>query len=68
MRTIPELVEVTWRKSSYSDGGADNCLEVADGIPNAVPVRDSKVPDGPVLWFRATAWSAFIETVKEDQL
>ncbi|BDM73594.1 hypothetical protein HEK616_70810 [Streptomyces nigrescens] len=68
MRTIPELVEVTWRKSSYSDGGADNCLEVADGIPHTVPVRDSKAPDGPVLWLPATAWTAFIETVKDGRL
>ncbi|NBM17939.1 DUF397 domain-containing protein, partial [Streptomyces sp. GC420] len=36
-----DLGAVSWRKSSYSEGGADNCVEVADGIPAVVPVRDS---------------------------
>lgn len=33
MDTIPDLVGAEWRKSSYSDGGADNCVEVFDGFP-----------------------------------
>ncbi|MGC5410462.1 DUF397 domain-containing protein, partial [Streptomyces sp. DT225] len=42
-----DCVEVaTWRKSTYSDGSGGNCLEVLDGIPDVVPVRDSKVTDG----------------------
>lgn len=32
-----------WRKSSYSGGDGGNCLEVATGDPDIVPVRDSKV-------------------------
>lgn len=66
MNTIPDLVGVVWRKSSYSDGGADNCVEIADGFPGTVPVRDSKDPDGPVLLFPDGAWSAFMATVKGD--
>lgn len=46
MKTIPNLASVVWRKSSYSDGGEDNCVEVSDGFPGAVPVRDSKNPTG----------------------
>ncbi|UZJ30553.1 DUF397 domain-containing protein [Streptomyces endophytica] len=57
---------ITWRKSSYCDGGDDNCIEVADGIPNAVPVRDSKNPDGPTLCIPVAAWSSFIAGVKGD--
>ncbi|SEE75454.1 protein of unknown function [Streptomyces sp. 2112.3] len=68
MKTIPNLSGVAWRKSSYSDGGEDNCVEVSDGFPGAVPVRDSKNPTGGVLLFPAEAWSAFIATVKADQL
>ncbi|PBC83537.1 protein of unknown function [Streptomyces sp. 2224.1] len=68
MKTIPNLSGVAWRKSSYSDGGEDNCVEVSDGFPGAVPVRDSKNPTGGVLLFPAEAWSAFIVTVKADQL
>jgi hypothetical protein len=52
-----------WRKSAYSQGGGD-CLEVADGHPTAVPVRDSKNPLGPKLVFRAGAWTAFVEDMK----
>ncbi|MEU5546712.1 DUF397 domain-containing protein [Streptomyces sioyaensis] len=57
-----------WCKSSYSDGGADNCVEIAGGFPGAVPVRDSKNPEGPVLLFPAAAWSAFIGGVTSDRL
>ncbi|GHJ34553.1 DUF397 domain-containing protein [Streptomyces sp. TS71-3] len=35
-------------------------MEVADGFPGVVPIRDSKAPHGPVLTFEATAWTAFI--------
>ncbi|MER6733839.1 DUF397 domain-containing protein [Streptomyces puniciscabiei] len=38
-----------WRKSSYSNERGGNCVEVAPNIPTLVPVRDSKVPGGPVL-------------------
>lgn len=61
----PDLSTAVWRKSSYSDGGANNCVEVADGYPGIVPVRDSKVPEGGVLVFGASSWSAFVHGVKE---
>ncbi|MFZ3557455.1 DUF397 domain-containing protein [Streptomyces sp. BH055] len=50
-----------WRKSTYSGGdGGESCLEVADGVPGVVPVRDSKVVDGDVVVIGAAAWSAFV--------
>ncbi|TNM33426.1 DUF397 domain-containing protein [Streptomyces sedi] len=36
-------------------------MEVRDDVPGAVPVRGSKVADGPVLSVSASAWSAFVE-------
>ncbi|WP_329027887.1 MULTISPECIES: DUF397 domain-containing protein [unclassified Streptomyces] len=58
-------VEVaTWRKSTYSGPSGGDCLEVLDGIPNVVPVRDSKVTDGPAIVFAATAWQPFIADLK----
>ncbi|MFH8556984.1 DUF397 domain-containing protein [Streptomyces celluloflavus] len=66
MKTALDLTGATWRKSSHSDGGADNCVEVADGFPGAVPVRDSKTPAGDVLLFPAETWSAFINNLKAD--
>ncbi|WP_405664804.1 DUF397 domain-containing protein [Streptomyces sp. NBC_01166] len=58
------LEVATWRKSTYSDASGGNCLEVADGLPHVVPVRDSKVTDGPALVFRTAAWSAFVGGLK----
>lgn len=62
MNRTPDLGTLTWRKSSYSDGGQNNCVEVAAGLPAVVPVRDSKVPDGPVLHFPPATWTAFLRT------
>ncbi|MGW0862594.1 DUF397 domain-containing protein [Streptomyces sp. NPDC002611] len=53
----------TWRKSSYSDGGQTNCVEVADNSPGMVPVRDSKLPHSPILVFGASPWALFLAHV-----
>ncbi|MEV0114557.1 DUF397 domain-containing protein [Streptomyces sp. NPDC050844] len=55
-----DFVGARWRKSSYSNGEGGNCVEVADGVPGIVPVRDSKNPQGPALFIRPEAWSAFV--------
>jgi hypothetical protein len=67
MRNISEhaLSMATWHRSSYSEGSGGNCLEVAPGHPTHIPVRDSKAPLGPKLVFRAEAWSAFVEDLKQ---
>ncbi|MGG2458470.1 DUF397 domain-containing protein [Streptomyces sp. RGM 3693] len=39
-------------------------MEVADGRPGVVPVRDSKDPGRPGLVFSASAWDAFIGVLK----
>ncbi|MEX0170658.1 DUF397 domain-containing protein [Streptomyces sp. LMG1-1-1.1] len=58
-----DFVGAAWRKSSYSDGDGGNCVEVLDDVPGVVPVRDSKLTDGPVLIVPAAAWSAFVADV-----
>ncbi|MFF1796923.1 DUF397 domain-containing protein, partial [Kitasatospora sp. NPDC058263] len=50
----PDLSGASWAKSSYSDNGGQ-CLEVSADFPGAVPVRDSKDPEGPTLVFPADA-------------
>ncbi|MFH8616909.1 DUF397 domain-containing protein [Streptomyces sp. NPDC017979] len=56
-----------WVKSSYSTDNGGACVEWAPAHASAtgiVPVRDSKVPAGPVLSFPATAFAAFVAGVK----
>ncbi|TNM25868.1 DUF397 domain-containing protein [Streptomyces sedi] len=53
-----------WRRSSYSGNQGGACLEVRDDIPGAVPVRDSKVTEGPILSVSASAWSSFLDMAK----
>ncbi|MBY8879312.1 DUF397 domain-containing protein [Actinacidiphila acidipaludis] len=62
----PELNGVQWHKSSYSGGEqGSECVEVGKGLPEAVPVRDSKDPTGPVLTFAPAAWADFVVAVRE---
>ncbi|MBV9023232.1 MAG: DUF397 domain-containing protein [Streptomycetaceae bacterium] len=64
MTSETSLASATWRKSSYSGNNGGACVEVADGFPSMVPVRDSKYPDGPALIFSAEAWTTFTSDVK----
>lgn len=50
----------TWRKSSHSGNTGGCCVEVATGCAASVPVRDSKVQDGPVIVIAADAWRGFV--------
>ncbi|GAB2711767.1 DUF397 domain-containing protein [Kitasatospora kifunensis] len=58
-----DLAGATWRTSSYSGSGGD-CIEVAPNIPDVVPVRDSKDPEGGALVVPAASWSAFVAGVQ----
>jgi hypothetical protein len=60
MRGTPHLSVAQWRKSSHSNTDGGNCVEVGEGLPAVVPVRDSTRPDGPALLFPAASWSAFL--------
>ncbi|MGW1790046.1 DUF397 domain-containing protein [Streptomyces tubercidicus] len=65
MKTIPDASALAgWRKSSYSNGEGAECIEVADGFPGAVPVRDSKNPHGPACVFPEAGWVSFVAAVK----
>ncbi|MFE6976557.1 DUF397 domain-containing protein [Streptomyces sp. NPDC057682] len=64
MNRTPELSNARWRSSSYSNSNGGECVEVADGFPGLVPVRDSKNPTGPALVIEAAAWSEFVSSLK----
>jgi hypothetical protein len=55
------MTDEEFRRSSFCGNGA--CVQVAvDG--DAVQVRDSKDPGGPVLEFTADEWAAFLDGAK----
>ncbi|WP_078856596.1 DUF397 domain-containing protein [Streptomyces sp. NBRC 109706] len=63
-RIFPATDLSGWRKSSYSGGVDNGCVEVVDHLVGVVPVRDSKVPGGPAVLMRADAWAALVNHVK----
>ncbi|MFD3913238.1 DUF397 domain-containing protein [Streptomyces sp. NPDC058603] len=69
MTTIPDASVLTaWRTSSYCENADGGCVDVSDGHPAAVPVRDSKDPHGPAILFPTGHWSTFVTAVKHGQL
>ncbi|WP_285731737.1 DUF397 domain-containing protein [Nocardiopsis sp. ATB16-24] len=54
---------LVFRKSSYSTGKGQDCVEVAD-LPAGAAVRDSKHPDAGHLPFPADEWSAFLDAAR----
>lgn len=67
MKRDPELLAAVWRKSSRSQNGSANCVEVAC-LTGAAAVRDAKNPSGPVLTFRQAKLTSFLDTVKAGHL
>ncbi|MFD9926766.1 DUF397 domain-containing protein [[Kitasatospora] papulosa] len=68
-RAIPDAsVLHGWRRSTHSGPESGSCVEVLDGHPSGVPVRDSKTPQGPALLIPAAGWSSFVDGVKAGRL
>ncbi len=63
-----ELGSLRWRKSSYSGPDNGDCIEVADGVPGVMPVRDSKDRGRSPLLFPVEAWGAFVGGVRAGGL
>lgn len=63
---MDDLDRAAWRKSSHS-AQAGQCIEVSDHLPGAVPVRDSKDPEGPALVFPTGAWASFVAAVRSGE-
>ena len=62
-----ELRNADWRKSSYSGSNGGDCVELADAagaVADAVAVRDSKDPDGPVLLVTRAALRIAVDSAR----
>lgn len=57
------LTPAAWRKSSRTSPTSNDCVEVAT-VAQAVAVRDSKDPDGPMLVISPADWQKFTGSVK----
>jgi hypothetical protein len=55
----------TWRKSSYSGAGNNDCVELLLGGPRT-KIRDSKNPAAGELTLTATPYRAFLATVRQS--
>jgi hypothetical protein len=59
-----ELAALSWRKSTHSGPNGGECIELAD-VAEAVAVRDSKDPDGPVLLVTRAALRAAVQSATD---
>ena len=59
-----ETGQLDWRKARRSVGNGA-CVEVAS-LMGSILVRDSTVPDSPVISFSASAWHCFIDVAKAE--
>ncbi|WP_067021392.1 DUF397 domain-containing protein [Streptomyces dysideae] len=55
------MTELAWFKSSYSDSGGGECVEVA--TTSAIHIRDSKTPDTRHVTVSPTTWANFLTHV-----
>ncbi|WP_280836228.1 DUF397 domain-containing protein [Micromonospora sp. A200] len=54
-----------WRKSTKSGGNGGSCVEIADNMPGAVLVRDTKDREGGTLNFDPQSWQSFVDLAKQ---
>ena len=55
-----------WHKSTYS-GQTGDCVEVAENLPDAVLVRDTKDRSRLVLKVQKGAWGGFLDACKSGE-
>ncbi|MEU8891310.1 DUF397 domain-containing protein [Streptomyces sp. NPDC048442] len=56
---------LNWYKSSYSSGGSNDCVEVADNTPGVTLFRDTKLAaTSPVITVTDHAWNTFLTLVR----
>lgn len=57
------MSQLTWQKSSFSEAGADTCVEIAVGLAGRTHLRESDDP-GTVLTTSPTALRTLVRSIK----
>ncbi|MEU7632556.1 DUF397 domain-containing protein [Nocardia sp. NPDC049220] len=63
--SINEIIG-TWRKSSFSNPSG-NCVEVAEAANGQVAVRNSRDPEGGVIFYTRPEIDAFVRGAKAGE-
>jgi hypothetical protein len=63
-KQVPDLTGAVWRRSTDNEDEAS--VEVAL-LETGVAVRDSRKPEGPVLFFTPAEWDAFVGGAKDGE-
>lgn len=61
------MLNKTFQKSSYSTGGASNCVECR-GDKRTVQMRDTQNRQAGHLSFSTSEWKAFLDEVRAENL
>lgn len=68
-RTALSTISTGWTKSTFSNGGANGCVEFNFTVPGWAGVRDSKLGDAsPVLVLNTTETDTLIASMKTGEL
>ena len=66
-KIVPDLTHAVWHSSTESATAAsDSAVEVAM-LEDGVALRDSRRPDGDVLFFTPAEWDAFVGGAKDGE-
>ena len=66
-KIVPDLTRAVWRSSTESATTASgSAVEVAI-LEDGVALRDSRRPDGDVLFFTPAEWDAFVGGAKDGE-
>jgi hypothetical protein len=62
-----DMIEMRWRKSSYSSGNGGDCVEIAVA-PGLIAVRDTKDRAQGMLRVPSSEWHRFLGALDDGEL
>lgn len=60
-------IKGAWRKSSFSGPSGGNCVEVAEASDGSIAVRNSRDPEGGILFYTRPEIDAFVRGAKAGE-